>query len=296
MMQRIAHITDVHWMLPPPVARLPGKRLVGSANLYLMGRKSHFCEQVQEQLMRHVLDVQPDALLVSGDLTAQALPGEFEKAKRALRPILEAIPTFIINGNHDVYTRGAKRERRTQHYFGEYMFEVGPIHLWESDTRIVVGLDASRPHPVLASGVIPLEQLEALSATLNRDLPSEKPVILVLHYPILDRHGVIYDGRKHGLRNASELIDVLKRVRRKPALILHGHIHHGFTVDLDLGDVSVPIHDCGSSGYAYMPELRRAAAMNVSAFDGAALVETTRYIYDGAHFSPEPGGPYATGR
>ena len=114
MKQRIAHVTDIHWMVQPPLARLPGKRLIGSANLYLRGRRSHFCENVQSELMRHVLRLKPDALLISGDLTAQALPAEFEKAKRELQPVLEAIPTFLINGNHDVYTVGAQQERRIE--------------------------------------------------------------------------------------------------------------------------------------------------------------------------------------
>ena len=296
MKQRVAHITDIHWMTPPPIRRLPGKRLVGSANLYLMDRKSHFCENVQAELMSHVQNLSPDCLLISGDLTAQALPAEFEKAKQSLQPILNNTPTFLINGNHDVYTVGSKREKRTENYFREHMHINGPIQIWDCESRLVLGLDASRPHPFLASGVVPRVQLDALLNALNDDIDAAKPVILVLHYPILDREGALYNGSKHGLRNAEELISVLKEGGRKPNLIVHGHVHHGYTVSLELGTTTCPIHDCGSSGYAYLPDLRRAAAMNVYEFDGANLVGLTRYLYDGKQFSPEPGGPYATGR
>ena len=37
---KIAHITDVHVQAPPRLSEMTGKRLLGTANLYLLGRKS----------------------------------------------------------------------------------------------------------------------------------------------------------------------------------------------------------------------------------------------------------------
>jgi len=296
MTHSIAHITDVHWMAPPSVVQLPFKRIVGSANLYLMGRQSHFSSKVQRCLMEHLVTLAPDALVFSGDLTAQALQSEFEMARDALEPVMSAIPTFIIAGNHDVYTQGAKRTRRIEQYFGEQMFWDGSLQIWDSPQHFVVGLHASRPHLVLSSGRVPKEQLNALRALLREDPAPGRPFVLVLHYPILDRHGALYDGAKHGLLNAQELIDVLAEGVRPPTLILHGHEHHGYTVTLKLGERSSPIFDCGSSGYAYLPKKKRAAAMNVYHFDGAELQGLDRYLFDGDEFRLENGGAYATGR
>jgi 3',5'-cyclic AMP phosphodiesterase CpdA len=296
MTHRIAHITDVHWMAHPTLSQMPFKRLLGSLNLYLRGRHTHFSPRVQASLMQHLLDLKPDALVVSGDLTAQALASEFQMAKEALGPVMSVTPTFLIPGNHDVYTQGAKKSGRMAQFFGANMYQRGALQLWDHPNWLIIGLDASRPHPILASGCVPDDQLDALSALLSKDPAPERPILLVLHYPILDRRGAIYAGRAHGLLNANELISVLKKAHRKPTAILHGHEHHGFTVSLDLGEQSTPIFDCGSSGYAYMPAKRRAAAMNVYHFTGPSLVKTDRYLFDGASFQPEPGGAYATGR
>ena len=63
----------------------------------------------------------------------------------------------------------------------------------------------------------------------------------------------------------------------------------------NMGEVKVPIRNCGSSGYAWEPERRRAAGMCVYHV-GDGLERTERFLFDGESFSPEPGGAYATGR
>lgn len=295
---RIAHITDIHWMEPPYWKVLNSKRVLGTANLYLRGRRHHFTERVQGALIAHLLELEPDLVLITGDLTAQALPLEFEKAKRALTPVLERTPVFVIPGNHDVYTLGAQRDRRIHTWFGDWMGLSDGSHIGRLDVGDVtcLGLDPNRPTWLSASGWLPPEQLEDLSDTLALPELADRFVILCMHYPLLDRHGEIYDGRNHGLLNARELIAVLDAAPHRPSLIVHGHEHHGFHVDLQLTDAAVPIYNCGSSGYAFMPTARRAAAMNVYQVDGAQLAGVDRYLFDGERFAPEAGGAYATGR
>lgn len=295
---KIAHATDIHWMEPPYWKLLNSKRVLGTANLYLRGRRHHFTEVVQQALVDHILGLEPDLVLLTGDLTAQATPLEFDKAKVALRPVLERFPTFIIPGNHDVYTLGAHRERRIHTWFGDWMgitdgakigrLDVGPI--------TCIGLDPNRPTWLSASGWIPSDQLEALAETLADESLLSRFVVLCLHYPVLDRHGVVYDGRDHGLLNARELIEVLEQAPVRPGLVVHGHEHHGFRVDLELTNAAVPIFNCGSSGYAFMPTSRRAAAMNLYEVQDGGLAGVERFLFDGERFLPEAGGAYASGR
>ena len=292
---RIAHATDIHWFEPPSLGRLLSKRLIGSANLYLAGRRHHFDRGVQSALVDALAEARPDVLVITGDLTAQALPEEFEAARLALAPVLDAQPTLVQCGNHDVYTRGARDARRLEGTFGPWMhptpagiarLDVGPL--------TVLGLDPNRPHP-LASGYVPPAQLDALARSL-REVPPDRAVLLAQHYPVLDRRGRVYDGVEHGLRNAAELIDVLRAAPRRPDLIIHGHVHHGFRATLDLGDASVPVFNPGSGGYAWLPEEDRAACFNVYDVTPGQPVGVERLRYDGRRFAPEPGGPYATGR
>lgn len=296
MKQRIAHITDVHWMEPPSLLQLPFKRILGTANLYGLNRRHHFSERTQKALIEHIQALAPDALLFSGDLTAQATDKEFRKAFSALSPVLHTIPTFIVAGNHDVYTLGAHKSRRIEQHFAQWMHWRGPMQIEDNHQRHIIGIHASRPHLYLASGRVPDGQLEALEKHLSQDPAPGKPVVLVLHYPILDRHGQIYNGKSHGLLNAEALIKVLSSATRKPDLIIHGHVHHGFTVNLNAGGKEIPIHNCGSSGYSFLPDQDRTAHMNVYHFDGHHLSHCERYAYNGHEFEPEKGGAYATRR
>ena len=297
MSVRIAHVTDIHWTLRPRVRTLASKRLLQQANQIVGRRAKHFCTDVQNHLIEHLVELAPDALFVTGDLTTTALEEEFILAKAALQPLLESTPTLVIPGNHDVYTRGSVREQRMQKHFSPWMGLDGPhapVARLDVGDVTLLGLDPTRPHPILSSGVVPIAQLDKLVEVL--DTLGDRAVVLGLHYPILDRHGEIYDGMNHGLRNAATLRQRLASASHLPVAILHGHEHHGFTVDLDLSGRSVPIFNSGSSGYANLPTKRRAAAMCVYTIEHGALTQVERYLHTPDGFQPEPGGAYATGR
>lgn len=297
MVTRIAHATDIHWTLRPHWRRLANKRFLQKANQVVGGRAKHFCTDVQNDLIQHLLGLELDGLFITGDLTTTALQEEFELAHAQLEPVLAKLPTLIVPGNHDVYTRGSKRAQRMQHIFAPWMRLDGPhapVARLDIGEVTLLGLDPTRPHPVLSSGVVPAPQLARLLELLE-DL-GDRTVVLGLHYPILDRRGEVYDGLNHGLRNAKDLIATLSQASHLPVAILHGHEHHGFTVPLDCGGRSVPIFNSGSSGYANMPDKRRAAAMCVYSFEDGALVDVERYLHTPDGFAPEPGGAYATGR
>ena len=78
--------------------------------------------------------------------------------------------------------------------------------------------------------------------------------------------------------------------------VVHGHEHHGFRTDLQVAGGHIPIFDPGSGGYAWMPERRRAATMNVYEIGSGGALRVERYVYGPDGFLPEEGGAYATGR
>ena len=93
---RIAHATDIHWFVPPTPRQLGFKRVLGTANLYLRGRRHHFDRGAQRALVAHLRRVEADLILITGDLTAQALPAEFEN--RPLRSAAAAGRTAGVHG------------------------------------------------------------------------------------------------------------------------------------------------------------------------------------------------------
>lgn len=298
MSLRIAHASDLHWTVPPPLRRIAGKRLLGSANLYVRGRMHHFDRAVQAEVGRFLVRLDLDAVVLTGDLTAQALEAEFELARHDLDPVLTRLPTFVQAGNHDVYTRGAHRSDRIADTFGPWLhrrpgdpvarLDVGPV--------TVLGLDASRPHWT-ASGRVPADQLARLAGLLADPELADRQVIVALHYPVLDRRGDLYDGWAHGLRNAAALAAVLREAPHPPVAVLHGHKHHGYRVSLPRPDGAVPLFDCGASGQAFEPARDRCAHLCVYTVHAErGLVDVERFAHDGQHFVPEPGGAFATGR
>jgi 3',5'-cyclic AMP phosphodiesterase CpdA len=253
---------------------------------------------VQTALVDHICASAPDLVVISGDLTAQALPSEFATARDALEPVLSSIPTFVVPGNHDRYTRRSQTDQVMEEYFRQWMhLQTNGISRLDLDGVTVLGLDPNRPTWFNATGVIPPSQLAALEAELAKEDLGDNFIVFVIHYPILGPRGAIYDDWHHGLLNAQELVDLLKRAPRHPGLILHGHKHHGYTVSLDLsaGESPVPSFNCGSSGYARTPDGKRAGAMNIYSVESGVLQSAERFIYDGNQFTSEPGGMYQSG-
>lgn len=295
---RIAHLTDVHWTIDPSPWRLGlGKRLLGTLNLYLGGRRYHFDDRVRDQLVADVLTQQPDLVVVTGDLTSQAIPAEFELARKALDPILSTIPTFVIPGNHDAYTFGAFKSRRIQRYFGPWMGldRHGPVGRLDVGPVTVLGLDPNRP-ALSASGEVPGEQLDRLAEALSDPALRDRFVVLALHYPILGPGGSLYDNRSHGLVNVRSLIDVLDRAPVRPRLAIHGHKHHGYSGLFRFNDGhELTTHNPGSGGYLRHEEAGRAGAFNLYTLRDGQLAEVERHLFDGDRFQVEPGGLYASG-
>lgn len=293
---RIAHATDIHWMVPPNLNDLSFKRFLGTANLYIRGRRHRFTQESQDALMNSLLECEADLLIVTGDLTAQALDGEFALAKQGLTPLLSTIPTFIVPGNHDVYTQRTERERTCEKWFGQWMhLEPSGLGYAEFDQVAIVGIDPNRPTVLAATGRVPQTQLDALPEMLAR-VPDSKLLIIAIHYPVVDRHGGIYNGSGHGLLNVEDLLSVFKASSRKPDVLLHGHEHHGYTRTVDLDGHQLTIFNPGSSGYAYQPEKDRAGCFNVYTVEDGTLESVERYRLGPDGFVPEEGGAYASGR
>ena len=294
-MLRIAHATDIHWMVPPPLRRLPGKRLLGSLNLYLKGRKSAFSREVQTALVQTIANEKPDIFVLSGDITAMALQAEFQVAREALAPILDKIPSFVVPGNHDLYTIGAKRDHRIEKWFGDFMaLNNNGVGVQDIHGVRLIGLNPNKPG-FFASGLVPDEQLSSLERILEEPKSVATPIILVIHYPLISPNGNVYDGIHHGLTNASDLISILNKATAKPFMILHGHKHHGYRAQVDLDTTHIPTINPGSSGMTRDERTNHTGAFNMYTVEQGVLSNISRYIWNGENFLLEEGGPYCSG-
>jgi len=286
----IAHATDIHWYEPPRLSEIRGKRIMGTANLFLRGRRHDFVEAAQAALVRHLVALSPDVFVLTGDLTAQALPRELDKARSALGPVLSAGPSLVLPGNHDVYTWQGMLRGDFEARFGPWLHRDGAgLARLDCGPVTVLGLDASRPS-VASAGQVPKTQLQRLEQVLADRTLRDRFVVLGLHYPLIDKNGQPNTNPFDGLLNADAVIGTLARAPVRPDLILHGHVHELCKTALQMPDgTSIPSINCGASGQAYQPERGRTAAMAVYDVERGHLVRIRRYFYDGHGFELERG-------
>jgi 3',5'-cyclic AMP phosphodiesterase CpdA len=292
---RVLHFTDLHLFRPPGLRGLLGKRLLGTSNLYLARRIDHFSQRSIELLVEAIVDQAPDLCVCSGDLTGMASPAEFELVLKLLTPVLDAFPVIMIPGNHDVYTRGAARERRFEAFFGTWSGGGAYPAVHRHGELRVVGLDCARPHPLLASGVLPTGQLGALERLLTSGELADTFNILLLHYPLRASTGEPYGNSARDLANARDVEELLS-LHPGIDLILHGHEHHGFEAALKTPHGEIPIHDPGAGGRTWAPQRNETAHFNVYVVDDKQLTAVERWALEDERFVPEAGGPYASGR
>ncbi len=291
---RVIHITDLHLHRPLRPSQLMGKRLLGSANLHLAGRAGRFQEATLRTLVADVVQRKPDLVVCTGDLTAMATDAEFEAVQELLRPLTERIDFLLVPGNHDVYTRGAFRERRLEARFSRFTGGGAYPALHRRGDLAFIGLDVCRPHPLLANGRMPADQLAELERLLGGDELRDIFTTILVHYPLRDRHGEPYGPWTRGLLNAAALESILVS-SPQVGLILHGHEHHGFRSALPADHGPIPICDPGASGLAYRPDRGFTAHFNLYEIDAAGLGRVERFALQGERFVTEPGGAYRSG-
>jgi Icc protein len=286
---RVAHITDLHVEVRPHVGELFNKRVLGAVNLYLMGRSAHFTLATVEGLVQAIVELRPDLVLCTGDLTASGTEAEFERARAVLEPLTDSLPFLAIPGNHDVYTR--ESVGRFMRHFGKWAGDFPVVH--HQGGVDFVAIDVSRPD-VLSRGLAPAGQLASLDHILGE---GTAPAVVLLHYPLRDRRGEPYGPFTRAIENGPAIEAVLARHARV-CCVLHGHEHHGYRTTIPRDGAPILSLDPGASGYAYLPEKGRTAHFNVYELDGSAPdggLQVERWAWNGRDFAPEAGGAYATG-
>ncbi len=161
----------------------------------------------------------PDALLVSGDLTDNGAPEEYQRVRELLAPL--DLPPHVLPGNHDL--RGPLREAFGLPGVGEepvsYAVDLGPLRLVCLDSTI----------PGAEGGSLDDGRIEWLEATLAEDTGT--PTVVALHHPPLrteiptfERIGLATDSRE-------ALAEVIAR-HPQVARIVAGHVHRSIVAEL----------------------------------------------------------------
>jgi 3',5'-cyclic AMP phosphodiesterase CpdA len=235
----LAHLSDPH--LPPlPAARLRdlvGKRALGYLN-WTRNRHKYQRRDVLDALVSDLHGQTPDHIAMTGDFVNLALEAEFEPARAWLEAVGAPDRVSIVPGNHDAYVR-ATRLRFAQ-TFGNYLD--GDNALDDSGTfpflrrrgpLALIGVSSAVPTPpLMATGWLGRNQLDALERLLHRLSTEQLFRVLLIHHPLRS------DSRAKRLTDSGELRALLKQ--HGVELILHGHDHIHSTMWIDGPDGAIP--------------------------------------------------------
>jgi 3',5'-cyclic AMP phosphodiesterase CpdA len=252
---RLCHISDLHFQADIPLSRFPTlgwRRLAAQAEYRLLGRKERFRDVpgTVRRLLAEATRWGADHLLVSGDLTAIALPEEFEAAREALSGWSGRMT--ILPGNHDRYTPDAARQQLFERAFEKELRSDLPesavdgayplVKLVGADTALV-GLTSARVPliPGFAAGWIGAAQRRRLSEILQSAELRHRAIFVACHHAPFRSTGEP-DRLNHGLLDAAQLLASLRDHR--VVGLGHGHIHRRYRIDKPGGP---PIFCAGSS-------------------------------------------------
>jgi 3',5'-cyclic AMP phosphodiesterase CpdA len=232
-MIRLAHFSDIHLTAPQlgwTLRDLCNKRLAAWMNFRWLGRRRRFsrADTVLGQLIKEIVERQPEKVIFSGDATAMGFEEEIRRSADILGVGRGRMPSGLaVPGNHDYCTREAAASGNFERHFAPwqtgfrlepdtYPFaqRVGHVHL------VAVNSCTGNIWPWDASGSVGGPQRQRLGRLLAALEPG--PRILITHYPVC-----LSSGRRenpvHGLRDLAETIEVA--ANGGIGLWLHGHRH-----------------------------------------------------------------------
>ena len=246
----------------------------------------HFGENVDLQkivAIEHLVpDLQPDAVVVTGDLTERARHGEFQAACGWIRELERTAPVVVIPGDHDMqwwtHPIGAADVHKV---FGNYVKYFGPVlnPTVQFTEAIIAGATTTHglqwrlavrdPREAVARG-----RLDRSEAQRLRDIfkQAEHHVarVAVVHHNLLD-------GERVGLRNAMQARQWL--VEAQVDLVLCGHAHKDHAEVFN----GVVVSTAGTVS-TRVPENVDASFHRIVIENDAVQVELYRWERDRGHF------------
>jgi len=176
-------------------------------------------EKLSEGVLRFATDRHPDLVVVSGDLTQRAKPGQFREARRFIDRF--DVPTLVVPGNHDVplYRFWERFGRPFGAYRDHFATELEPT--FRDSELLVIGVNTAHGL-TFKDGRISRHRLAAIAAVLN-DAPIRLFKVVVAHHHLIPPP---WFGNQRVLRGAREAMDLFTRCGVD--LVLSGHLHQSF--------------------------------------------------------------------
>lgn len=195
----IAHLSDIHYA--------PKENSEVST---MLREKGVFVEQLLPQCLEHLKFVNPDIILITGDLTHDSGAEDFAYLRETFRSALPDTPILCTIGNHDI--RSAFREG-----FLETEPENGPYcDKMTVNGSCFISLDSSYEKGL--EGIFTDDAMDFLEETLENS--DADRYFILMHHPIM----------KRARHLAFTMNDRLETILRSGKIrgIFNGHVHSNF--------------------------------------------------------------------
>ena len=225
---KLLHLSDLHVSLP-----LSGKnslrQYLGRLNWILFRGRHHSADKIKHAVAA-VLREQPDAVVISGDLTQLGQDSEFEYAYELLKPLADAgIPILCSDGNHDHYAANVNMfyQIRTA-LLGD--LKVDSDFVCNIGNKRIILLDQGVPASLFRSG----GSLGAKTESIKKRLSEGDISVAVGHFPVVNEFGKPLPSRR-ALREDTLLAEWLGGCDA----YLCGHRHRAFISVLSGGCLQI---------------------------------------------------------
>jgi 3',5'-cyclic AMP phosphodiesterase CpdA len=225
---RIAHFSDPHAGGPPEdFIALFDKRIVGAFNYTFRRRFTQDFKSLRLAAEK-ILELKPDLIVCTGDITSTGQPGEFKKVLGVLEPLIKSpVPMIFTPGNHDAYVRRKKCVTALGDAFATLNKNTLSLDrlpavrtVGECDFVIV---NESRPTHYFSSCGFFDKKTKSFLESL-RGAPKPRPRALVGHFPLVHTGGILQ--LRHRLWGQKTALELLRDGVIDLSLCGHAHRHY----------------------------------------------------------------------
>ncbi|MFL5264581.1 MAG: metallophosphoesterase family protein [Anaeromyxobacteraceae bacterium] len=255
------------------------------------GLSARHCDRHSPKILKKILtaleEERIDHLVVTGDLTLTSESSEFARAAELLSPWIERRQLTLLPGNHDVWTYEAAATWRFLRELGpdgrgtKKPHAVYPLAVELSPEVTLVALDSARygEDPMTTPGALGPEQIAHARELVRDAAKAGRAVVLALHHHlVIPPERVPSDANlaRMPLADADKVVRLLAEL--PVALVVHGHRHTSFRVDLPGVGGPTPVICAGSASRVADEPARRPRALvyelDASGLHGVASLVT----------------------
>ncbi len=281
---RIVHFTDMHLSRIEEIRfdQLFSKRLIGFLNLRFRRSKEHD-NMLARKAAECALGLNPDHVLITGDLVNLALPVEYKEVVEWLKIFgLSPREITVLPGNHDAYIKkvwpdGPFSNNLNSYYRSDSGWKSDgefPVVRDRGDVRIIGCSTAVPSPPFVAWGKLGSRQIDRIKKAL--DEAEDRFCVIALHHPP-QKDITRWDN---GLRDAECLREIIRASGVKNCILLHGHMHRPVSglVRGSAGGNRVLVWGTGSASLNKKDSLS-AAQFRILDFESGGLANNVLYVY-----------------